>query len=481
MSKTPQKEEAFDTTFKIFVIGDNNSGKSSFIIRYISGFFLEAYTEYWGIGFYSKIVNIEGERVKIQMWDFKGSAQLRLPQYSKEGNGIIIICDITNRSSLTRLPNWILLVREHIGDIPIILIGSKRDLEENRAFSPEEGILAAKKYNLFSYIEVSAKYSKKIPMGFEGFLEVVSDYKKRIDALNTIGKSTTVLKQEEETRKKIAKASLQKSYDRFKSYEKHFPEILNPPGKGITVSKDRLKSMKIIRNDGQEIKSVDSLIDEVAEKGRIELESLLLKILEEVLPPNKYKHNYDKFNERFFKKVKEHFRYGKQELNQLVEKVEKCQLSGIPFGQYFIKNFEDLNYMDVSDVSDDSDQDLPYIVSNNISDGTINIPILKGVDSLEPIRIQLRDKIYEELSLRHDFICGDTCQSVFCFCCGNRNIKIDGSKDYIKCPECHHLLSEDVSYEFQIRGDAGLIISCPYCSRNLILKDKKCTNCDLSL
>ena len=75
--------------------------------------------------------------------------------------------------SLEHLPDWTQIVRENAGDIPIMLIGSKKDLDEYRAVTREEGILAAKKYNLASFVELSSKTGKNVEKAFNVMTEIL--------------------------------------------------------------------------------------------------------------------------------------------------------------------------------------------------------------------------------------------------------------------------------------------------------------------
>jgi len=76
------------------------------------------------------------------IWDFGGEERFKflLSQYCKGQDGAIIIYDITNSSTLNQLPDWIQIIRQTSGNIPIMLIGNKLDLEESREVSREEGI-----------------------------------------------------------------------------------------------------------------------------------------------------------------------------------------------------------------------------------------------------------------------------------------------------------------------------------------------------
>lgn len=163
----------YDYTFKVIMIGDASVGKTSLTLRFISGFFLEDLKLTIGVDFYSKTTNFKDKKVKLQIWDFGGEERFRflLSQYCKGANGAFFLYDITNSITLDHLPDWTQNIREHAGDIPIMLIGSKKDLEEFRAVTREEGILAAKKYNLTSFVELSSKTGDNVEKAFEVITE----------------------------------------------------------------------------------------------------------------------------------------------------------------------------------------------------------------------------------------------------------------------------------------------------------------------
>ncbi|MFX1556834.1 MAG: GTP-binding protein, partial [Promethearchaeota archaeon] len=165
----------YDFTFKVMMLGDASVGKTSLTIRYISGFFLEDLKLTIGVDFYSKTTNFRGKRVKLQIWDFGGEERFRflLSQYCKGANAAFFLYDITNGGTLEHLPDWTDIIREHSGDIPIMLVGSKLDLEEFRAVPRKEGILAAKKYNLSTFVELSSKTGQNVEKTFEVMTETL--------------------------------------------------------------------------------------------------------------------------------------------------------------------------------------------------------------------------------------------------------------------------------------------------------------------
>ncbi|MFX1409909.1 MAG: GTP-binding protein [Promethearchaeota archaeon] len=165
----------YDFTYKILMLGDASVGKTSLTIRYISGFFLEDLKLTIGVDFYSKTTAFKDKKVKLQIWDFGGEERFRflLHQYCKGANGAFFLYDITNSITLDHLPDWTSIIREHAGDIPIMLIGSKLDLDEFRAIPRDEGILMARKYNLASFTELSSKTGQNVEKSFEVLTEIL--------------------------------------------------------------------------------------------------------------------------------------------------------------------------------------------------------------------------------------------------------------------------------------------------------------------
>ena len=157
------------------MLGDASVGKTSLTMRYISGYFMEDLKLTIGVDFYSKTTSFKDKKVKLQIWDFGGEERFRflLSQYSKGANGAFFLFDITNQTSLDHLPDWTQVIREHAGDIPIMLIGSKVDLHEFRAVLRDDGILAAKKYNLASFVELSSKTGENVEKAFNVMTEIL--------------------------------------------------------------------------------------------------------------------------------------------------------------------------------------------------------------------------------------------------------------------------------------------------------------------
>lgn len=59
-------EEPFDYLFKIVVIGDCGTGKTSLVQRFKSGTYSDRYTNTIGVDFAMKTVVLDGKRIKVQ-------------------------------------------------------------------------------------------------------------------------------------------------------------------------------------------------------------------------------------------------------------------------------------------------------------------------------------------------------------------------------------------------------------------------------
>lgn len=168
-----------DYTFKLIIVGDASAGKTSLTHRYLSGIFVDSPRLTIGVDFFSKKIKLEdGKRVKLQIWDFGGEERYRflLPTYSKGANGALILYDITMKKSLEHIPEYVKIVRENSGNIPIMLIGAKLDLEEYRQISTNEGIEAAKANGLASFVEVSSKTNLNIDNSFKTIVDLILKY-----------------------------------------------------------------------------------------------------------------------------------------------------------------------------------------------------------------------------------------------------------------------------------------------------------------
>ena len=93
------------------------------------------------------------------------------PIYYRDSQGAVLVYDITDRNSFTRVQNWVKELRKMLGkDIVLAIAGNKIDLEKSRSVSIEEAEAYAKDVGAVHY-STSAKLNKGITEMFTSLSE----------------------------------------------------------------------------------------------------------------------------------------------------------------------------------------------------------------------------------------------------------------------------------------------------------------------
>jgi GTPase KRas protein len=151
-----------DTEYKLVIVGGGGVGKSAITIQFIQNHFIIEYDPTIEDS-YRKQVTIDDETVLLDILDTAGQEEFSAmrDQYMRTGKGFLVVYDVTSRTSFEEVPNF----REQIyrvkdkdfsSKIPIVLIGNKCDLEENRQVTTAEGSELAKSWGA-PFRETSAK------------------------------------------------------------------------------------------------------------------------------------------------------------------------------------------------------------------------------------------------------------------------------------------------------------------------------------
>lgn len=168
----------YDATFKIIIFGDAGCGKTTLTQRFLTNLFVSDSKMTIGVDFEVKSLEVDKQKVKLQIWDFGGEERFRflLPTYVRGARGGLFLFDITNYSSIAHIDDWLSVIRKEIRaeDIfPIIVVGGKADLAENREVSAEEGIKIAKSRNVDGFIETSSKTGENVEKTFEALTSLM--------------------------------------------------------------------------------------------------------------------------------------------------------------------------------------------------------------------------------------------------------------------------------------------------------------------
>ena len=186
-----------------------NVGKTCVIKRYIEGDFSENEMSSIGVDFKTKQLEIDEQYIKLQIWDTAGHEKFRTltTSYYKSAQAIIILYDITEKSSFENIKFWLVEIDKFAKQgVLKILVGNKKDLEEKRQVSTEEAESLAVQ-NGIKFIEVSAKNNINIEILFQDIVKTLMQ--RHLNAINEnpfmSGANNTVLKNNQIIEKKKKK------------------------------------------------------------------------------------------------------------------------------------------------------------------------------------------------------------------------------------------------------------------------------------
>jgi small GTP-binding protein len=126
-----------ETDIKIIIIGCSGVGKTSFVQRWIKGYFEKSYRPTIVSDFQYKILEWRGKCYRILLWDIGG--QDKTPSmakiFTRDSHGCIVINDISKKDNINETMKWKKVVYDESafidGDkLPFILIQNKIDLLE---------------------------------------------------------------------------------------------------------------------------------------------------------------------------------------------------------------------------------------------------------------------------------------------------------------------------------------------------------------
>ncbi|KAL7862803.1 hypothetical protein SRHO_G00117870 [Serrasalmus rhombeus] len=128
-------------SFKVVVLGEGCVGKTSVILRYCENKFYSKHITTLQASFFTKKLNISGNRVTLSIWDTAGQERFHAlgPIYYRESNGAVLLYDITDEDSFQKVKLWVKELRRILGnDVCLCIVGNKTDLDKDRNVSAEE-------------------------------------------------------------------------------------------------------------------------------------------------------------------------------------------------------------------------------------------------------------------------------------------------------------------------------------------------------
>ena len=116
---------------KVCMLGAFAVGKTSLVRRYVENMFSEKYQTTIGVKIDKKVLEIEGRKTVLVIWDLAGKddiVDLRT-SYLRGASGYFLVVDKTRTNTLQVAQDVQRAAQETLGNIPFIAVMNKWDLE----------------------------------------------------------------------------------------------------------------------------------------------------------------------------------------------------------------------------------------------------------------------------------------------------------------------------------------------------------------
>jgi len=190
-------------SLKLMLVGEAAVGKSSIMYRYTQNTFTYSMLGTAGIDFKKKDVVVDDTKIKIVLFDTAGHDRFRkiIKNHCRGANGIVIVYDVSEESSIEKLSNWMTDIQENADkDVELLLLGNKVDIAE-RKISEEQSKELSQRLNI-PMLETSAKTGFNIEEAFDLIINNILKKEKFETEKTTENRETPVIQQKIVTKKK---------------------------------------------------------------------------------------------------------------------------------------------------------------------------------------------------------------------------------------------------------------------------------------
>ncbi|EFJ35899.1 rab family GTPase [Selaginella moellendorffii] len=122
--------------FKVVLLGDGRVGKTSLVLRYVNNQFSDSQSATIQASYLTKRLSVDGAVATLSIWDTAGQERFHAlgPIYYRDADGALLVYDIMDRDSFTRVKNWVKELRKMASNKNIVLTiaGNKSDMDKLR-------------------------------------------------------------------------------------------------------------------------------------------------------------------------------------------------------------------------------------------------------------------------------------------------------------------------------------------------------------
>lgn len=153
---------------KIVLVGHFGVGKSSLVKRFVHQKFSDQYLTTIGVKIDKKLVDVDGNKVKLMLWDIAGeSSAMKIPKkYFAGAHGILYVFDLSRKETYSHIQDDLFEISKELKEVPSVVLGNKSDLVD------EDFITELKKDISMDFKPTSAKTGDFVE---EAFLQLARE------------------------------------------------------------------------------------------------------------------------------------------------------------------------------------------------------------------------------------------------------------------------------------------------------------------
>ncbi|HME54246.1 MAG TPA: Rab family GTPase [Candidatus Lokiarchaeia archaeon] len=163
---------------KVIVGGDGGIGKTTYLHRYCNNVFLTNTQLTVGVDFLTKIVTYNDFTFNLAIWDLGGQEQFRfiLSSYVRGAYAGLLFFALDRIQSFMNLGEWVSILRSEKPDLPLVLVGTKADLEDADSRIPEADINQfIEERNVLAYVRTSSKTGENVGQPIDALTQYFYD------------------------------------------------------------------------------------------------------------------------------------------------------------------------------------------------------------------------------------------------------------------------------------------------------------------
>ncbi|KAI9579696.1 GTP-binding protein Rheb homolog [Glossina fuscipes] len=161
----------------IAMMGYRSVGKSSLSIQFVEGQFVDSYDPTIENTF-TKVTRVNSQDYSVKLVDTAGQDEYSIfpVQYSMDFHGYVLVYSITSQKSF----EVIKIIYEKLLEVickkyvPVVLVGNKTDLHQERTVSTAEGRKLAESWRA-AFLETSAKQNESVADIFHHLLMLIEN------------------------------------------------------------------------------------------------------------------------------------------------------------------------------------------------------------------------------------------------------------------------------------------------------------------